>query len=177
VLGLETAEPAEHPSIQLDVHDVNDQGTLGLGSMQPVRVICNGPVIIWLVVPLSLIGVTLGLVTTQNPFDFMAILGFLSLIGMLIKNAIVLIDEINVQLSEGKSPYDAVMTSATSRLRPVSMAASTTALGMIPLLPDPFYVAMAITIIFGLLFATGLTMIVVPTLYAVFYRVKATASE
>ena len=130
------------------------------------------PLIIWLVVPLSLIGVTLGLVTTQNPFDFMAILGFLSLIGMLNKNAIVLVDEINMQLSEGKSTYDAIMNSGVSRLRPVSMAAATTALGMVPLLPDPFFVAMAVTIIFGLSFATGLTMIVVPTLYALLYRVK-----
>jgi multidrug efflux pump subunit AcrB len=125
------------------------------------------------VVPLSLIGVTLGLVTTQNPFDFMAILGFLSLVGMLIKNAIVLVDEINVQLSEGKATYDAIMTSGVSRLRPVAMAAATTALGMIPLLQDPFFVAMAVTIIFGLLFATALTMVVVPTLYALLYKVKA----
>jgi multidrug efflux pump subunit AcrB len=131
------------------------------------------PLIIWLVVPLSLIGVTLGLVTTQNPFDFMAILGFLSLVGMLIKNAIVLVDEINVQLSEGKATYDAIMTSGVSRLRPVAMAAATTALGMIPLLQDPFFVAMAVTIIFGLLFATALTMVVVPTLYALLYKVKA----
>ena len=126
-----------------------------------------------MVVPLSLIGVTLGLVTTQNPFDFMAILGFLSLIGMLNKNAIVLVDEINMQLSEGKSTYDAIMNSGVSRLRPVSMAAATTALGMVPLLGDPFFVAMAVTIIFGLSFATGLTMIVVPTLYALLYRVKS----
>ncbi len=134
------------------------------------------PLIIWLVVPLSLIGVTIGLVTTQNPFDFMAVLGFMSLMGMLIKNAIVLIDEINVILKEGASPYDAIMMSGVSRLRPVAMAALTTALGMIPLLPDPFFIAMAVTIIFGLLFATGLTMIVVPTLYALFYRVKSPAA-
>ncbi|UCD23913.1 MAG: efflux RND transporter permease subunit, partial [Gemmatimonadota bacterium] len=93
--------------------------------------------------------------------------------GMLIKNAIVLVDEINVQLSEGKATYDAIMNSGVSRLRPVAMAAATTALGMIPLLQDPFFIAMAVTIIFGLLFATALTMIVVPTLYALFYRVKS----
>jgi multidrug efflux pump subunit AcrB len=131
------------------------------------------PLIIFLVVPLSLIGVTLGLVITQNPFDFMAILGFMSLMGMLIKNAIVLIDEINIQQREGKAAYDAVMISGVSRLRPVGLAAATTALGMIPLLPDVFFVAMAVTIIFGLLFATGLTMVIVPTLYALLYRVKA----
>ncbi len=131
------------------------------------------PIIIWLVVPLSLIGVTLGLVTTQNPFDFMALLGFMSLMGMLIKNSIVLIDEINIQIKGGEAPYDAVMSAGMSRLRPVGLAASTTALGMIPLLPDVFFAAMSVTIIFGLLFATGLTMVIIPTLYALFYRVAA----
>ncbi len=93
--------------------------------------------------------------------------------GMLIKNAIVLIDEINLQLSEGKEPLDAILDSGVSRLRPVAMAASTTALGMIPLLFDAFFVAMAVTIIGGLLFATLLTMVVLPVLYAIFYRVPA----
>jgi multidrug efflux pump subunit AcrB len=133
------------------------------------------PLIIWLVVPLSLIGVSFGLLATQNPFDFMAILGFMSLMGMLIKNAIVLIDQINVELSEGRTDYEAVVNSGVSRLRPVAMAASTTAMGMIPLLPDPFFVAMAVTIICGLLFASGLTMFIVPTLYATFYGVKKPA--
>ena len=134
------------------------------------------PLIIWLVVPLSLIGVTFGLLVTQNPFDFMAILGFMSLMGMLIKNAIVLIDQINVEIAEGQAEYQAIINSGVSRLRPVAMAASTTAMGMIPLLADPFYVAMAVTIIGGLLFATGLTMIVVPVLYAVFFRVQKAAA-
>ncbi len=134
------------------------------------------PLIIWLVVPLSLIGVSLGLLATQNPFDFMAILGFMSLMGMLVKNAIVLIDQINVEVSEGRSDYQAIVNSGVSRLRPVAMAASTTAMGMTPLLFDPFYVAMAVTIICGLLFATGLTMVVVPTLYALFFRVRKDAA-
>jgi len=128
------------------------------------------PAIIWLCVPLAIIGVTAGLLLTGQPFGFMALLGFLSLMGMLIKNAVVLIDEINLQLSEGKELLDAIVDSGASRLRPVAMAASTTALGMIPLLADAFFVAMAVTIIFGLLFATVLTMVVVPVLYAVFYR-------
>ena len=130
------------------------------------------PLVIWLTVPLALIGVTIGLIVTQKPFEFMAVLGFLSLIGMLIKNAIVLIDEINLQQSEGKPPFAAIIDSGVSRLRPVAMAASTTALGMIPLLFDAFFVAMAVTIIVGLLFATVLTMIVVPVLYAMFYNVR-----
>ena len=128
------------------------------------------PLIIWLTVPLSLIGVTLGLLSTNQPFGFMALLGFLSLIGMLIKNAIVLIDEINLQWGEGKQLQDAIVESGVSRLRPVLMAASTTALGLIPLLLDAFFVSMAVTIIFGLGFATLLTMVVVPVLYSTFYK-------
>ena len=129
------------------------------------------PLIIWLIVPLAVIGVSLGLSLTKQPFGFMALLGILSLSGMLIKNAIVLVDEINLQLSEGKEMLAAIVDSGTSRLRPVAMAASTTALGMIPLIFDAFFVSMAVTIIFGLIFATILTMIVLPVLYAIMYRV------
>ena len=128
--------------------------------------------VIWLVVPLAIIGVTIGLLTTQQPFGFMALLGFLSLSGMLIKNAIVLLDEINLQRKEDKPAIDAITGSAVSRLRPVSMAAATTILGMAPLFPDAFFVSMAVTIAFGLGFATILTMIVVPVLYATIFKVK-----
>ena len=131
------------------------------------------PLIIWLVVPLAVIGVTVGLLSTNQPFGFMALLGFLSLMGMLIKNAIVLIDEINLQSGAGKDLMSAIVDSGVSRLRPVAMAASTTALGMIPLLFDAFFVAMAITIIAGLMFATLLTMVVVPVLYATFYKAES----
>jgi multidrug efflux pump subunit AcrB len=129
--------------------------------------------VIWLVVPLAIIGVTVGLLSTQQPFGFMALLGFLSLSGMLIKNAIVLVDEINLQRLEDKPEIDAITGSAVSRLRPVSMAAATTILGMAPLFPDAFFVSMAVTIAFGLGFATILTMVVVPVLYATMYRIKA----
>jgi multidrug efflux pump subunit AcrB len=135
------------------------------------------PLIIWLTVPLSLIGVTAGLLLMNQPFGFMALLGFLSLIGMLIKNAIVLIDEINLQWAEGKELLDAIVDSGQSRLRPVLMAASTTALGLIPLLFDAFFVSMAVTIIFGLGFATLLTMVVVPVLYATFYKPKLAVAD
>ena len=131
------------------------------------------PLVIWLCVPLAMIGVSTGLLLTRQPFGFMALLGFLSLIGMLIKNAIVLIDEINVQSATGASPLDAIVNSGASRLRPVSMAASTTALGMLPRFFDAFFVSMAVTIVFGLLCATVLTMIVVPVFYAIIYRVKS----
>ncbi len=130
------------------------------------------PLIIWLTVPLALIGVTAGLLSTGQPFGFMALLGFLSLIGMLIKNAIVLIDEISLQSGAGKQLLDAIVDSGVSRLRPVVMAASTTALGLIPLLFDAFFVSMAVTIIFGLAVATVLTMVVVPVLYATFYKAE-----
>jgi multidrug efflux pump subunit AcrB len=130
------------------------------------------PAVIWLTVPLAIIGVTVGLLGLRQPFGFMALLGFLSLMGMLIKNAIVLIDQINFELKEGKEPLTAVLNSGVSRLRPVAMAASTTALGMIPLLMDAFFISMAVTIIFGLMFATALTMIVVPLLYCFLFRVR-----
>ncbi|MGB6042963.1 MAG: efflux RND transporter permease subunit [Pirellulales bacterium] len=130
------------------------------------------PLIIWLTVPLAVIGVTAGLLVTSQPFGFMALLGFMSLSGMLIKNAIVLVDEIEVQRREGSPQFKAIVDSGVSRLRPVSMAALTTALGMIPLLVDAFFVAMAVTIIAGLVVATVLTMLVLPVFYAIFFRVK-----
>jgi len=107
----------------------------------------------------------------------MAILGFLSLIGMMIKNAIVLVDEINEQKSLGTSPIDSILKSGVSRLRPVTMAAATTALGMIPLFLDQFFVAMATTIVFGLMVGTILTMIILPVLYSIVYRVRSQGSQ
>jgi multidrug efflux pump subunit AcrB len=129
------------------------------------------PLIIWLTVPLALIGVTLGLLTFNQPFGFMALLGLMSLTGMLIKNAIVLVDEIRVNLSLGKRQFAAVVDAGVSRMRPVMMAAATTILGMIPLLTDAFFVAMAVTIMVGLLVATVLTLVVVPVLYSIFFQV------
>lgn len=126
--------------------------------------------IIWLTVPLALIGVTAGLLIFRQPFGFMALLGLMSLSGMLIKNAIVLIDQIDLELKAGKAGITAIIDSGVSRLIPVSMAALTTILGMLPLLQDAFFVAMAITIMFGLGFATLLTLIFVPVLYAIFFK-------
>jgi multidrug efflux pump subunit AcrB len=128
--------------------------------------------VIWLCVPLAVIGVTVGLLATGQPFGFMSLLGLLSLSGMLIKCAIVLVDEIGVQIGEGKSPYRAVVDSSVSRLIPVLMASATTMLGMIPLFTDAFFVAMAVTIVFGLGFGTLLILVVVPVMYTVIYRVK-----
>jgi len=128
--------------------------------------------VIWLIVPLAVIGVSVGLLVTGQPFGFMALLGFLSLSGMLIKNAIVLVDEMNLQMTRDKPAIEAVVGAAVSRLRPVAMAAATTILGMAPLFPDAFFVSMAVTIAFGLGFATLLTMVVVPVLYATFFRIE-----
>jgi multidrug efflux pump subunit AcrB len=129
-------------------------------------------VIVWLTVPLALIGVTTGLLALNTPFGFMALLGFLSLSGMLLKNGIVLLDQIEIEIHSGKEPYHAVVDAALSRVRPVCMAAITTILGMIPLLPDTFFKPMAVTIMFGLGFATVLTLIVVPVLYRMFHKIK-----
>jgi len=129
------------------------------------------PLIIWLCVPLAIIGVAAGLLITKQPFGFMSLLGLLSLSGMLIKNAIVLIDQIDFDRRQGKEIYNAIVDSGVSRLRPVSMAALTTILGMTPLLSDAFFISMAVTIMCGLGFATVLTLIIVPVLYAMFFRV------
>lgn len=131
------------------------------------------PLIIFLVIPFVIIGITVGLLGTGTPFGFMALLGAMSLSGMMIKNAVVLLDQINLDQAEGKSPYQAVIDSAISRLRPVVNAAATTIFGMVPLLQDVFWVSMAITIMFGLACGTVLTMVVVPVLYATFFRIKS----
>lgn len=128
--------------------------------------------VIWACVPLAIIGVTFGLLAVGVPFGFMALLGFLSLSGMLVKNGIVLVDQIRLELSEGREPYFAVFHSSVSRVRPVAMAALTTILGMIPLVADDFFASMAVVIMFGLGFATVLTLLFLPLLYCSIYRIK-----
>ncbi len=129
--------------------------------------------VVWLTVPLSIIGVSVGLLVTDSPFSFMALLAVLSLIGMQLKNGIVLVEEIKRLREELEHAWlTAITDAAISRLRPVSMAALTTILGMLPLLGDAFFQPMAVTIMFGLGFATLLTLIVVPVLFALFYNVK-----
>ncbi|NRA71675.1 MAG: efflux RND transporter permease subunit [Gammaproteobacteria bacterium] len=132
----------------------------------------KGPLVIWATVPLAIIGVSFGLLVMGAPFSFMALLGLLSLSGMLIKNGIVLLDQINIELASGIDPYQAIYNSGVSRVRPVAMAAITTILGMIPLLFDAFFQSMAVTIMFGLGFATILTLVVVPVLYAMIHGIK-----
>ena len=130
------------------------------------------PIIILCILPLSLIGVAVGMLLTGFDFGFFPIAGWLGLLGMIIKNVIVLIDEINIQRREGVPAYTVVIESTVSRTRPVLMAATTTILGMVPLLFDIAFGGMAATIIFGLTFATLLTLFVTPALYILFYRIK-----
>ncbi|MCF7960694.1 MAG: efflux RND transporter permease subunit [Pirellula sp.] len=128
--------------------------------------------LIWVIVPLALIGVTAGLLITGQPFGFMALLGVLSLGGEQIKNSIVVLSRIKTAEEEGKTPYQAILDAGVKKLRPVLMVAITTVLGMIPLTQDPFFAAMAACIMFGLSFACVLTMLVMPAIYAILYNVK-----
>ncbi|MDR7191334.1 efflux RND transporter permease subunit [Luteimonas terrae] len=129
------------------------------------------PVVIWLVVPMSICGVTIGLAISGQPFGFVALLGLLSLTGLLLKNAIVLVEEIDRQIAEGGNNRAAIVEATTSRLVPVTMAAGTTVLGMVPLLFDDLFASLAVTIMGGLAFATVLTLVVVPCLYLLIFKV------
>ncbi len=130
------------------------------------------PIIIVCILPLSLIGVVVGLLITGFDFGFFPIAGWLGLLGMIIKNVIVLLDEIKMQRRNGVDAYTAVIESTVSRTRPVLMAATTTILGMVPLLFDVAFGGMAATIVFGLTFATLLTLFATPVLYTIFYHVR-----
>ena len=130
------------------------------------------PLIIFLILPLSLIGMVFGLWVTGFQFGFFCIAGWLGLLGMIIKNVIVLLDEVNIQQKAGVEPYTAVIEATVSRARPVLMAALTTVFGSIPLLFDIVFGGMAATIVFGLSFATLLTLFVTRALYTVFYKIS-----
>ena len=119
-----------------------------------------------------MIGITAGLFIVDTPFGFVALLGAMSLAGMMIKNSIVLLDQVNLNIDAGQTRYQAVVDAAVSRLRPVALAAATTVLGVIPLLQDLFWIGLSVTVMAGLTFGTLLTMIVVPVLYSIFYRLE-----
>ncbi len=126
--------------------------------------------IIWLTLPMIICGVVLGLVATDLPFTFPAFLGLLSLIGMLIKNCIVLVDEIDKRVAESGASLESILAASISRLRPVLLATGTTIAGMAPLLADAFFMEMAVCIMSGLAFATVLTLVAVPVLYRIAMR-------
>lgn len=130
------------------------------------------PTVILLMIPLIFIGVVLGLAVTGKVFNFFSLLGLLGLVGMNIKNAVVLVEQIGVLRSEGKDAYEALTAATRSRIVPVAMASGTTILGMLPLLFDSMFGAMAATIMGGLLVATLLTVCVLPVVYAIFYNIR-----
>jgi multidrug efflux pump subunit AcrB len=130
-------------------------------------------VLIMVMLPLMFIGVVLGLLICGKSLDFFATLGLLGLIGMNIKNAIVLVDEIGLQIKEGVAPLEAVIQSTKTRIVPVSMSSGTTILGMIPLLADSMFGGMAATIMGGLLASTLLTILVLPVCYTIFFKIKS----
>ncbi|MBQ9640761.1 MAG: efflux RND transporter permease subunit [Bacteroidaceae bacterium] len=130
------------------------------------------PTIIFCCIPLILVGVIPSVLVTGKPFGFVAIVGVLGLIGMMIKNGIVLMDEINLEIAQGVAPRTALIQSSKSRLRPVMMASLTTILGMIPLVPDAMFGSLAVTIMGGLFAGTLITLIFIPVLYALFFKVK-----
>ena len=131
------------------------------------------PVLIMAMLPLIFIGVVLGLLVFGKSLDFFAVLGLLGLIGMNIKNAIVLVDEIGLQLNAGLSPVNAVIEATKTRIVPVTMASGTTILGMLPLLGDAMFAGMAATIMGGLFVSTILTIFVLPVTYCVFFKIKS----
>ncbi len=157
------------------------QMPLAFGTMLLITVLLFGKLrqtaVIWTIVPMAINGVALGLLYANLAFSFTAMLGLLSLSGMLIKNAIVLVEEIDAQKAEGLPQDKAIITASVSRLRPVVLAAGTTILGMLPLLADGFFAAMAVTIMGGLGFASILTLIGVPVLYHTYLRKERRADK
>ena len=128
--------------------------------------------IIFCCIPLVLVGVIIFMLLSGKTFGFVAICGILGLIGMMIKNGIVLMDEMDAQLAAGGDAVEALKRSSMSRLRPVMMASLTTVLGMIPLLGDSMFGSLAATIMGGLTFGTIVVLIMMPVLYALFYNIK-----
>ena len=135
------------------------------------------PIIIFCCMPFVIVGVVIVMLLTGKVFNFVAIVGTLGLIGMLIKNGIVLMDEITLQINQGVEPISALIDSSQSRLRPVMMASLTTILGMIPLLPDAMFGSLAASIMGGLLFSTIITLFFIPILYALFFKIKCDHSK
>lgn len=130
------------------------------------------PMIIVLTFPLAAIGITCGMLLLRMPFGFMALIGAMSLLGMMVRNGVVLMDQIDEELAKGEDPYHAIVDASVERMRPVTVAAMTVIVGMIPLLSDPLFDSMATAIMFGLIFATFLTLFMVPVFYMILFGVK-----
>jgi len=122
--------------------------------------------------PLGLIGAILSLFLTRQPMGFVSIVGMLALSGMVVRNSIILLDQIRQHLADGKKPYDAVIESAALRFRPIMLSSVTDVLGFVPLIPSPFWRPLAVSFIGGLLLATAIGLLVVPALYCWYYKVE-----
>lgn len=155
----------------------NLASTIPLGLLAMVLVVVvlfnavRQPIVIWSIVPLAIVGVVIGLALTQTPLEFMGILGLLSLSGLLIQNSLVLVDSTDEMIASGMPRFDALVESAASRLRPVTMGAFTTVLGILPLYFDAFFKSMTVVLAFGLSFATLITLLVTPVLYALLFGI------
>ena len=155
----------------------NLASTIPLGLLAMVLVVVvlfnavRQPIVIWSIVPLAIVGVVVGLAITQTPLEFMGILGLLSLSGLLIQNSLVLVDSTDEMIASGMPRFDALVESAASRLRPVTMGAFTTVLGILPLYFDAFFKSMTVVLAFGLSFATLITLLVTPVLYALLFGI------
>lgn len=130
------------------------------------------PAMILLCLPLAITGVVFGMLLAGKEFGFVAIVGALGLVGMMIKNGVVLVDEVDIQIRSGKDPFQALLDASSSRLRPVFLAAMTTILGMIPLVNDDMFGALAVTIMGGLFIGTVITLVILPVLYSLFLKIK-----
>lgn len=130
------------------------------------------PLIIAMTFPLAMIGITFGSIVMREPFGFMALIGAMSLLGMMVRNGVVLMDQIDEELAKGDDPYYAIVDASVERMRPVTVAALTVIVGMMPLLLDTLFSSMATAIMFGLIFATVLTLFVVPIFYMILFRIK-----
>lgn len=164
-----------------DSADANSSlaSTIPLGLLAMILVVVvlfnavRQPIVIWSIVPLAIVGVVVGLVLTQTPLEFMGILGLLSLSGLLIQNSLVLVDSTDEMIASGMPRFDALVESAASRLRPVTMGAFTTVLGILPLYFDAFFKSMTVVLAFGLTFATLITLLVTPVIYALLFRISS----
>jgi multidrug efflux pump len=132
---------------------------------------------VFLTAPLGLIGVTLFLLLFGEPFGFVAMLGTIALTGMIMRNSVILVDQIEQDISQGRSQWDAIIESTVRRFRPIALTALTAVLAMIPLSRSDFFGPMAVAIMGGLIVATALTLLFLPALYAAWFRVKETHND
>jgi multidrug efflux pump subunit AcrB len=165
-------------------HELKGEALYNIFSYLPISVILiiltlimlfrdfRKPIIVLSCIPMAFVGIVPGMIIAGQPFTFMAIIGAFGLMGMIVKNAIVLLDETETLISTGVEKYHALINATISRARPVLLASITTIFGVTPLIYDPMYGSMAVAIVSGLLVGTLITLLFVPILYATLYRVE-----